>query len=303
VYAEFSFVGSLLPHNGECYSGFIINPRYKEYLVYELPEKMRRRRTYCFSFLYARSEFSGLKVGSLGIYLHKEMHENLARGQPMSKKTATVQIVDRPGVWTAVSCTFTCRGGERFITIGSFNDDLTKVSPKKNRKNIRVFNYALSGYYFIEEVQLLRLHNGETCFPVELPVDTGDIPIAEESPAEHPDTLIVPRPFVLQQLNFETAKSDILPSSFDELDELADCLVGQPQINLLITGHTDDRGDEKMNMKLSEARAYAVANYLISKGVIRGRLSWKGFGPTRPVADNNTEEGRARNRRVEFQFN
>jgi OOP family OmpA-OmpF porin len=302
VYAELSFVGSLLPYNGECYSGFIVNPRYKEYLVYELPEKLRRRKTYCIRFLYARSEFSGLKVKTLGIYLHKEMHENSARGQPIQKKAITVPVSDHPGVWTAVSFTFTCKGGERFITLGSFDDNFEKILPKKNPKNTRIFNYTFSGYYFIEDVQLVPLRKGETCLPVFLPADTTVTPIVSE-PEEHVDTIIPAKPFVLQQLNFETAKSDILPSSFDELDELADCLIGQPEMNLLIMGHTDDRGDERMNMRLSEARAYAVADYLASKGVTRGRLTWKGFGPTRPVADNTTEEGRAKNRRVEFQFN
>jgi OmpA-OmpF porin, OOP family len=304
VYAEFSFVGSLLPHNGDCYSGLIVNPQYKEYLVYELPQKMWRRATYCIRFLYARSEFSGIKVGSLGIYLHKKMHENAARGQPLFKKTATVPVVDHPGVWTAVSFTFTCKGGERFISIGSFDDDLEKVPSKKNRKNIRIFNYASSGYYFIEDVQLVRLRDGETCLSIPLPEDTSlTLPLTPDPLSEYTDTIVVSQPFVLQQLNFETAKSDILPSSYDELDELVDCLIGQPELNLHIMGHTDNRGNEKTNMKLSEARAQAVADYLVMKGVTRDRLTWKGFGPTQPVADNTTEEGRARNRRVVFQFN
>jgi len=303
VYAGLSFVGSLLPHSGDCYSGFIVNPQYKEYLTYELPEKMRKRRTYCIRFLYARSVFSGVKVDSLGIYLHK----NAVRGQPMHKKHTAVQIVDHPGVWTSVSFTFTCRGGERFITIGSFGDDLKKVehiSSKKNRKNVRIFNYARSGYYFIEDVELIQLRNGETCLPVSLPMDTAAaLPVVAEQPVEQADTLSPIRPFVLQQLNFETNKSDILPSSFDELDELADHLISQPELHLLIMGHTDNRGNEKMNMELSEARAHAVADYLVSKGVTREHLTWKGFGRTRPVADNATEDGRGRNRRVEFQFN
>lgn len=307
VYAGLSFVGSLLPYGGDCYAGIIVNPRYKEYLTYELPEKIRRRGTYCIRFLYARSVFTGIKVDSLGVHLHKKMYKNAVRGQPMYEKTIALPIVDRPGVWTAVSVTFTCRGGERFITIGSFGNDLDKVehlSSKKNRKNVRIFNYSRSAYYFIEDVELIYLRNGETCLPLSLPMDTFTVmPVVAEKPVDYADTMSPVKPFVLQQLNFETAKSDILPSSFEELDELAEHLISQPELNLFIMGHTDNRGNEKMNMELSEARAHAVADYLASKGVTRERLTWKGFGRSRPVADNATENGRGRNRRVEFQFN
>jgi len=307
VYAGLSFVGSLLPHSGDCYSGFIVNSRYKEYITYELPEKMRKRRTYCIRFLHARSAFSGVKVDSLGIYVHKKMHTNAVRGQPMLQKTKAAAIIDRPGVWSAVSFTFECKGGERFITLGSFGNDLTKVvhlPAKKNRKNVRVFNYALSGYYFIEDVELIQLRNGETCQPMSLLLDTlTSLSITVEPSVEVVDTVVINKLFLLQQLNFETIKSDILPASFDELDELADYLISQPELNLLIMGHTDNRGSEKINLELSQARARAVANYLISKEVAKERLTWRGFGHTRPIADNTTEEGRRRNRRVEFQFN
>ena len=307
VYAYLSFVGSLLPHSGNCYSGFIVNTRYKEYLVYELPQKMRKRTTYCIRFLYARSEFSGIKVDSLGVYLHKKMHKNAVMGQPMHEQTAAAQIADHPGAWTSVSFTFTCKGGERFITLGSFGNDLTKAEhlpSKKNRKNIRVFNYSRSAYYFIEDVELIRLRDGETCLPSILPVDTvvSSTEIIAQR-AEQVDSVIPTKPFVLQELNFETAKSEILATSFEELDELADHLISQPELNLLVVGHTDNTGNEKMNKQLSEDRAKAVADYLISKGVKRERLSSKGFGSKKPIANNATEEGRKLNRRVELRFN
>jgi OOP family OmpA-OmpF porin len=306
VYAALSFVGSLLPHSGDCYSGFIVNPQYKEYLTYELSQKTRRRRTYCIRFLYSRSAFSGVKVDSLGIYLHKKMYDNAVRGQPMHQKTAAVKIVDHPGVWKAVSFTFTCKGGERYITIGSFSNDLRKVeclSSKKYKKNVRIFNYVRSGYYFIDDIELVSLHNGETCLPVSLPVDTPVIiPVTVEPPAEQIDTAITARLFVLHELNFETNKSEILPTSFDELNELADHLMSQQELSLFIMGHTDNRGNKKINMQLSEARAHAVANYLFLKGITRERLRWQGFGDSKPVASNTTEDGRRRNRRVEFQL-
>jgi outer membrane protein OmpA-like peptidoglycan-associated protein len=74
-----------------------------------------------------------------------------------------------------------------------------------------------------------------------------------------------------------------------------------PEIkHLAIEGHTDNRGSDELNEKLSNDRAHSVMKYLIDKGIDAGRLSAAGFGPKRPIADNNTADGRQKNRRVEF---
>ena len=73
-----------------------------------------------------------------------------------------------------------------------------------------------------------------------------------------------------------------------------------PNIKVQISGHTDNTGTDEYNMQLSLDRAKAVADYLISKGIDAKRLTWRGYGASKPVADNTTEEGRAMNRRTEF---
>jgi outer membrane protein OmpA-like peptidoglycan-associated protein len=73
-----------------------------------------------------------------------------------------------------------------------------------------------------------------------------------------------------------------------------------PQIKVQVSGHTDNVGSPADNLKLSNNRAKAVVDYLVSKGIDIKRLTWKGYGETKPVADNKTEEGRALNRRTEF---
>jgi outer membrane protein OmpA-like peptidoglycan-associated protein len=69
-----------------------------------------------------------------------------------------------------------------------------------------------------------------------------------------------------------------------------------------ISGHTDKTGSEPLNFKLSEARAKAVVDYLIQKGIDRSRMEFKGYGSLQPISDNNTASGRAKNRRVEFKI-
>lgn len=105
--------------------------------------------------------------------------------------------------------------------------------------------------------------------------------------------------FTLENVHFQTAKATLKPESLPSLNELVELLQRKQSIHLQIAGHTDNEGDDLANQKLSEARAKAVVDYLVSKGVLAKRLISKGFGESQPVADNQTPEGRAKNRRTE----
>ena len=104
----------------------------------------------------------------------------------------------------------------------------------------------------------------------------------------------------LQGIQFETGKDIIRPVSFKILDNVVNIMKENKEYNLVINGHTDNVGKADANMILSQKRATAVQNYLISKGVEASRLKSFGFGDTKPVDDNKTPAGRAKNRRVEF---
>lgn len=103
----------------------------------------------------------------------------------------------------------------------------------------------------------------------------------------------------LNRIYFKTDKSDLLPGSMDELDELLSVLEKYPNMSIKIMGHTDSRNSETYNQKLSETRAKAVYDYLISKGVSKDRLEYVGYGKKYPVADNGNETGMQLNRRVQ----
>jgi hypothetical protein len=107
-------------------------------------------------------------------------------------------------------------------------------------------------------------------------------------------------PVVLENVLFQTNQSTLLKESFVTLDKLVEQLKKNGQLKIEIDGHTDNIGDEIQNQKLSEERAKEIVVYLISKGIDKSRLSFKGFGSTQPIASNKTEEGRKKNRRVTF---
>jgi outer membrane protein OmpA-like peptidoglycan-associated protein len=108
---------------------------------------------------------------------------------------------------------------------------------------------------------------------------------------------------VLQQVHFATGSATILPDSFPMLGEIAALLKATPAIKrMMIEGHTDNRGDPAMNLDLSKRRAASVKTWLIQHGIDSARLDSEGYGLTRPIQTNDTNEGRQANRRVEFKI-
>ena len=101
---------------------------------------------------------------------------------------------------------------------------------------------------------------------------------------------------------FDNAKSSIKTESYDVLDRVVYVMKENQYYKLSIEGHTDSDGAEDFNLKLSQDRSNAVRSYLINKGIDQNRLTAKGYGETQPIATNNTEEGQAKNRRVEFKL-
>jgi outer membrane protein OmpA-like peptidoglycan-associated protein/opacity protein-like surface antigen len=108
------------------------------------------------------------------------------------------------------------------------------------------------------------------------------------------------RELVLEGVYFETAKATLLPESQAVLDRMAVSLAAYPDLKVEVAGYTDSHGGRAVNVRLSQARARAVADYLVGKGIAAGNLTAKGYGPDKPIGDNATDKGRARNRRVEL---
>jgi len=104
----------------------------------------------------------------------------------------------------------------------------------------------------------------------------------------------------LKDVLFETGKAELLPGAMRTIEKVSDFLLNNPQRNVLIEGHTDDRGGDELNQRLSEQRAYSVRMALIDYEVPPQRIAFKGYGKRFPVASNKKESGRQQNRRVEI---
>ena len=136
-------------------------------------------------------------------------------------------------------------------------------------------------------------NNLDDCPKTPGPVENNGCPIIEEEVAEKLD-------IAFKNLEFESGKATIKVSSYVSMDELAKVMIDNPEIQLLVEGHTDNIGNDSSNQILSENRAEAVKTLLIAKGIAGNRVKTFGFGESKPVASNDTAEGRQANRRVEM---
>jgi outer membrane protein OmpA-like peptidoglycan-associated protein len=169
--------------------------------------------------------------------------------------------------WVKISGVFKAKGGEKYLLIGSTQKIATRI--------INCYGNQLCPYY-LDDVSVIEL---PFCPDDEFSVDSV---------------------MIFKNLNFETGKSVILESSYEELNKLVTYLNLFSELNIEISGHTDNVGTDDANQILSQDRAKSVCDYLISKGISSDRLKSSGYGSTKPIADNSTDEGKAKNRRVEF---
>ncbi|MDX2196438.1 MAG: OmpA family protein [Cytophagales bacterium] len=173
------------------------------------------------------------------------------------------------------------------------NNEIISKSVTADASNKIKINYLPKKYYFVAHAEgyiaidedfevTTPLINRDTSYTIMLaPIEVGQT-------------------IRLNHIYFESGKATLLPESYIELDVLVELLQENPHMEILIAGHTDNKGNAKLNQKLSENRVKSVDIYLVQKGINIQRIKYKGYGMTKPIANNTTEEGRAKNRRVEF---
>jgi outer membrane protein OmpA-like peptidoglycan-associated protein/Tol biopolymer transport system component len=146
------------------------------------------------------------------------------------------------------------------------------------------FNVDAPGYLF--NSQRFELHENKSNKPFEVEILLDKIKVGSQ--------------VTLNNIFFETNKYELLPPSLIELNILTTLLQSNPTLEIEVQGYTDNIGDDNLNERLSENRAKAVYNFLLKEGITAKRITFKGYGKTKPRADNATEEGRKQNRRTEF---
>ncbi len=187
--------------------------------------------------------------------------------------------------WVNVKAIYTAKGGERLLTIGNFEG--------ANRQELAKLKGPYQGtYYCYDNVSVVPLAFADAHRPV-IPLPKAPL---------HKEMATMPEVLTIEDASFAFGKYELQATTFPVLDKLVDFLNEHPTTSLEIIGYTDDIGEVENNRILSEKRAMAVKEYMLSKGIAMERITARGLGELHPKATNQTEEGRALNRRVEIRL-
>lgn len=286
-------IGFQYPHTGDSYAGLAayasINKEYAEYMCVKLISPLKKGAKYrlnMFVSLADKSFYYGSNLHAVFLADNSTLptkrpvlsyYTESLKGLPditfdLTTFTDTVN-------WTPTEGFYTARGGENYLVIGAFNVPACKGKfPAKDKTTGVVTDRKPYTYYYIDDVSLSI---------VDVPVE----------PVKVASVATTDKPFIIPNLYFDTDKWDILPKSYTSLDSVAMYLKTLVGYRIEVGGHTDDVGSDEHNMKLSENRAKAVADYLISKGVHHSIISSWGYGETAPISSNKDM-----NRRVEIKL-
>ncbi|MES2559026.1 MAG: OmpA family protein [Bacteroidota bacterium] len=307
---KFHETGNQDPHSGNKYVGIVTsiderdkNNIYTEYIQSSLLRPLLKDAYYCLSLYVSRAENRRYALDHLEFNLsekrptdnHKDRPMPINRYGSLYSQNDTILANDKD--WILICATYKATGKERYLTIGKF-DPIISLMKIDNRKH-KIANFY-SAYYYIDDVSLVLMEDSMECECSRKNQRREEN--LEEKSVGGLDILLVGEKWISNNVYFEKNKAEILAESQTFLNEIIVYFRKNPSLSVEISGHTDQTGDEKANMFLSENRAKAIVNYLVENGVQSERLKWKGYGGSMPIADNNTEEGRKKNRRVEFKI-
>jgi outer membrane protein OmpA-like peptidoglycan-associated protein len=178
------------------------------------------------------------------------------------------------------------------LTKKELNAMISEVVTNTNNLLDSVNQIYLNPYYFH-----VRLYYDDLCLAEVRTDNTCD---CKDTMYDYKPKFEVGKTYLLRNINFDLDKFVLLPQSYFELNNLLNIMLEYPKMVIKIMGHTDNQNSDLYNITLSNNRAMACVKYLTKRGIDANRLSWKGFGERVPIATNDTEAGKAANRRVEF---
>lgn len=286
-----NWVGKLYAKTGAGYVGLIpgayinsnFNPEEKrEYIEAKLKEKLKKGEYYYLGFSTSLAARAPYALNGVGIYLsdtlvniNNSIYHLPFKPQLVNKNN---EIINEKFKWIDVGGIIKANGSENYIIIGNFqSDEDTRVVDSKTQGSLNC------SYYLIDDVYVIPLGETKHLSGIKYKTDNSTRGLA----------------FVI---HFDFADVSIKHIYTAVLDSIIRLKKLNPSVQLDISGHTDSIGSNLFNQRLSEMRAKVVVEYFTNHAIISKSLKWKGYGKNSPVAGNNTERGRALNRRVEIKI-
>lgn len=306
-------MGRCYARSGHAYMGIYayasryIKRNFREYVQLELKQPLLAGNTYCVKAHVFLSQSSNRAVGALGMAASKiQLKEKHEMSIQANKATYMLQEDRSPldnRTWVEISCQYKAVGGERYVVIGNFDDDRkTKVSGAIENDTFRNPHVDFA-YYYIDDICVTNSRTNFNC-------DCGSFDLVRTRGEERIvlDVKVQKKEYqlgqvvIMENLNFERGKTIMIRGAQSAIDDLVGTMRLHPNYHIEISGHTDDKGDPQKNQILSKKRAETVYNYLLASGIQRERLSFRGYGQSRPIALNKTVEGRQKNERIQFRI-
>lgn len=294
-----NYNGYQKPKAGTTYAGmyFYTDKNYREYIQGEVSKTLVKGKKYVMKFYLSLAEKSSYAIKDIQVLIteeklkpcyHSNNCEKAIKPSKVTKKkfkiysnSEEVYFLDKQS-WMEYSFEFIAEGYENYFSIGNF----FRNNKTEKQKVLSDSPYFFS-YYYIDDVSIRSTEKEEIKqikqISKEPEIKTNEI-------------------YTFKNVLFDFDKAELLEVSIEELNQLYNYLDKNLNLSIEIYGHTDNSGIEKRNKELSQQRAKAVSDYLISQGLHSSRIKSFGLGSSQPSQNNNTEKGRQENRRVEFKL-
>jgi OmpA-OmpF porin, OOP family len=295
-----NITGVTNPFKGDGFAGIVIweeKRSYREYLQVELIEPLESSQTYIISFRYKLSTYSkfcadriGFSLGTSSIFY---AHDSVIAIAPAYSKIKTKPFDQYTGTWELIETEYKATGGEKYLTIGNFYDNVNTKTTYLSFVNVQEPMLEHASYYYIDEV---LISEKKSITSSEIQSQDTILPSLNNKTVNFSDL------YTLNNVLFDHDSDKLLPGSYNELNEIIAILKKYPDWKIKISGHTDNIGSVGYNQALSERRTQSVKNYLVSYGIPEERIQTKGYGKSKPIAAGSDDKSQKINRRVEVQF-
>lgn len=294
-----NYNGFQKPKTGTSYAGMYLytDKNYREYVQGQVSKTLEKGKSYRMKFYLSLADKSSFALKDIQVLITEEQlkpcyaSNNCEKVIKPSKSTQgnfklygntdPIYFSDKES-WIEYTFEFTAEGYETYFSIGNF-----ERNPKTEKQKVLSDSPYFFSYYYIDDVSIEAIQEDSMVEEEEIPKE----PLIKTNEV-----------YTFKNVLFDFDKAELLEVSKAELNELLKHLNSNPNRNVEIYGHTDNIGLDSRNKELSQQRAKAVADYLISQGLNESRVQSFGFGSSKPISDNSTEESRQQNRRVEFKI-
>lgn len=288
-----NWAGQSKAYSGVGYAGIYCYTQsgYREYMQTELIEPLAAKGEYYIEFYYKLSSNSKYSIDRIGFYLSdsakRRKDDFVVYSKPTYELVLAAPYTRTTGVWAKCGYFMQAKGGEKFLTIGNFSDNKATRTFHIHFSKAKEAMLNTAAYYYIDDVRVTRLDQPK----VEKPLIIVGYP-----------EIKVDQTYVLKNILFEFDSYQLIGSSFTELDKWVVVIKSKKDWKITLTGHTDERGTDEYNLKLSKQRVQQVADYLVAQGINGKRISIIGEGKKKPLSLGKEEKDHSLNRRVEIRF-